>query len=114
MPTYATDVATSHGLSTSVASNIPVAAYGVVLILVMLIFPQGIQGGALWLLRLSGSPLPHLAWNPTRKKALNEEIPSASRASHRRRGDGRARCCRVQLQLEHKLELRPIGHWRGR
>jgi branched-chain amino acid transport system permease protein len=52
LPTYATDVATSHGLSTTVASNIPVAAYGVVLILVMLIFPQGIQGGALWLLRL--------------------------------------------------------------
>jgi branched-chain amino acid transport system permease protein len=54
VPTYATDVATSHGLSTSVASNIPVAAYGVVLILVMLIFPQGIQGGVLWLLRLFG------------------------------------------------------------
>ena len=53
VPTYATDVATSHGLSTTVASNIPVAAYGVVLILVMLIFPQGIQGGVLWLLRLS-------------------------------------------------------------
>lgn len=54
VPTYATDVATSHGLSTSIASNIPVAAYGVVLILVMLIFPQGIQGGVLWLLRLFG------------------------------------------------------------
>ena len=45
-------MATSHGLSTAVASNIPVAAYGVVLILVMLIFPQGIQGGVLWLIRL--------------------------------------------------------------
>jgi branched-chain amino acid transport system permease protein len=54
VPTYATDVATSHGLSTSVASNIPVAAYGVVLILVMLIFPQGIQGGVRWLLGLVG------------------------------------------------------------
>jgi branched-chain amino acid transport system permease protein len=54
VPTYATDVATSHGLSTAVASNIPVAAYGVVLILVMLIFPQGIQGGVLWVLRLFG------------------------------------------------------------
>ena len=54
VPTYATDVATSHGLSASVASNIPVATYGVVLILVMLIFPQGIQGGALWLLRRFG------------------------------------------------------------
>ena len=54
VPTYATDVATSHGLSTTVASNIPVAAYGVVLILVMLIFPQGIQGGVRWLLGHSG------------------------------------------------------------
>jgi branched-chain amino acid transport system permease protein len=54
VPTYATDVATSHGLSTSVASNIPVAAYGAVLILVMLVFPQGIQGGVRWLLGLVG------------------------------------------------------------
>jgi branched-chain amino acid transport system permease protein len=54
VPTYATDVATSHGLSTTVASNVPVAAYGAVLILVMLIFPQGIQGGVQWLLRLFG------------------------------------------------------------
>jgi branched-chain amino acid transport system permease protein len=54
VPTYATDVATSHGLSTSVASNIPVAAYGVVLILVTLIFPQGIQGAVRWLLGFSG------------------------------------------------------------
>jgi branched-chain amino acid transport system permease protein len=45
VPTYVTDVATSHGLSSTVAANIPVAAYGVVLIAVMLVFPNGIQGG---------------------------------------------------------------------
>jgi branched-chain amino acid transport system permease protein len=45
VPTYATDVATSHGLSSSTGANIPVVAYGVLLILVMLLFPQGIQGG---------------------------------------------------------------------
>jgi branched-chain amino acid transport system permease protein len=44
-PTYVTDVATGHGLSSSTGANIPIAAYGVVLILVMLVFPQGIQGG---------------------------------------------------------------------
>ena len=44
VPTYVTDVATSHGLSSSVAANIPVAAYGVVLIVVILLFPGGIQG----------------------------------------------------------------------
>jgi branched-chain amino acid transport system permease protein len=54
VPTYATDVATSHGLSTSVASNIPIVAYGVVLILVMLVFPQGIQGGVRWALGFLG------------------------------------------------------------
>ncbi|HYB46728.1 MAG TPA: branched-chain amino acid ABC transporter permease, partial [Streptosporangiaceae bacterium] len=45
VPTYVTDVATSHGLSSSTGANIPIAAYGLVLILVMLVFPQGIQGG---------------------------------------------------------------------
>jgi branched-chain amino acid transport system permease protein len=43
-PTYITDVATSHGLSSSVGSNIPILAYGVILIVVMLAFPQGLQG----------------------------------------------------------------------
>jgi branched-chain amino acid transport system permease protein len=52
VPVYVTDLATSHGLSSSVGSNIPIAAYGVVLILVMLVFPQGIQGG---LRRLMGA-----------------------------------------------------------
>jgi branched-chain amino acid transport system permease protein len=45
VPTYVTDVATSHGLSGGVAANIPIAAYGVVLIVVILVFPNGIQGG---------------------------------------------------------------------
>jgi branched-chain amino acid transport system permease protein len=58
VPTYVTDVATSHGLSSSVGSNIPVAAYGVVLILVMLVFPQGIQGGLRRLLTLFTGPDP--------------------------------------------------------
>ncbi len=57
VPTYATDVATSHGLSSSVGSNIPIAAYGVVLILVMLAFPQGIQGGLRRLVALFAGPL---------------------------------------------------------
>ena len=44
LPTYAQNVATSHGLSSSISSNVPIAIYGVVLILVMLLFPSGIQG----------------------------------------------------------------------
>jgi branched-chain amino acid transport system permease protein len=73
VPTYVTDVATSHGLSTTVASNIPVAAYGVVLILVMLIFPQGIQGGVLWLLRLLGIS----AARPSHEASTADATPSA-------------------------------------
>jgi branched-chain amino acid transport system permease protein len=56
VPTYVTDTASSHGLSSSAGSNIPVAAYGVVLIAVMLVFPDGIQGGLRRLGRL-GQPL---------------------------------------------------------
>jgi len=74
VPTYATDVATSHGLSSAVASNIPVAAYGVVLILVMLIFPQGIQGGVRWLLgRLGLSAAP-----TSRTASMPDSSPPAS------------------------------------
>ena len=45
LPTYVTDVATSHGLASSASSNVPIVVYGVVLILVMMLFPSGIQGG---------------------------------------------------------------------
>jgi hypothetical protein len=51
VPTYVQDVATSHGLSSSAGGNIPVAAYGVVLVVVMLLFPEGIQGGLVRLYR---------------------------------------------------------------
>ncbi len=53
VPTYLTNVATSHGLSGGASSSVPIAAYGVVLIVVMLVFPAGIQGG---LRRLFGYP----------------------------------------------------------
>jgi branched-chain amino acid transport system permease protein len=45
VPSYLTNVAVSHGLSSGASSYVPVAAYGVVLIVVMLVFPAGIQGG---------------------------------------------------------------------
>jgi branched-chain amino acid transport system permease protein len=73
VPTYATDVATSHGLSSTVGANIPIAAYGVVLILVMLLFPNGIQGG---LLRLISAFL-----GPNRRTAPTPHVtPSADQA----------------------------------
>jgi branched-chain amino acid transport system permease protein len=72
VPTYVTDVATSHGLSSSVGSNIPVAAYGVVLILVMLVFPQGIQGGLQRLLAAFTGP-DRKSWRAEPAARLTEE-----------------------------------------
>jgi branched-chain amino acid transport system permease protein len=74
VPTYVTDVATSHGLSGGVAANIPIAAYGVVLIVVMLVFPYGIQGG---LRRLAGAFLPT---SPTRLGSPGRRAPAGEDA----------------------------------
>jgi branched-chain amino acid transport system permease protein len=74
VPTYVTDVATSHGLSGGVAANIPIAAYGVVLIIVMLVFPYGIQGG---LRRLAGQFLPA---SPTRLGSPDRRAPAGELA----------------------------------
>ena len=58
VPTYLTNVAASHGFSGAASSSVPIAAYGVVLIVVMLVFPAGIQGG---LRRLFGPAAPAAA-----------------------------------------------------
>ncbi|MGD0239292.1 MAG: branched-chain amino acid ABC transporter permease [Streptosporangiaceae bacterium] len=71
VPTYITDVATSHGLSSSVGSNIPVAVYGAVLIVVMLAFPQGIQGGLRWILTLFTGPGPE-----TPRTRFSRDVPA--------------------------------------
>jgi branched-chain amino acid transport system permease protein len=44
LPTWAEDVGHALSLSTRVEANLPLAAYGLVLIGVMLVAPQGIQG----------------------------------------------------------------------
>jgi branched-chain amino acid transport system permease protein len=58
VPTYLTNVAAAHGFSGAASSSVPIAAYGVVLIVVMLVFPAGIQGG---LRRLFGPAAPAAA-----------------------------------------------------
>lgn len=70
VPTYVTDVATSHGLSSAVAANIPIAAYGVVLIAVILVFPNGIQGGVrrFWGLTPPADSGPHSRLNSLRRR----------------------------------------------
>jgi branched-chain amino acid transport system permease protein len=55
VPSFLTNLATSHGLSGGASSSVPIAAYGLVLIVVMLTFPAGIQGG---LRRLFGAAAP--------------------------------------------------------
>src|SRR6516165_2670266 len=74
VPTYVTDVAASHGLSGGVAANVPIAVYGVVLIVVMLVFPYGIQGG---LRRLAGAFLPT---SPTRLGSAGRRAPAGEDA----------------------------------
>ena len=87
VPTYVTDVATSHGLSSSVGSNIPVAAYGAVLILVMLVFPQGIQGGLQRLLTLFKGPGPKTrTWRTAPTPPVTPSADQARASQHEKEG----------------------------
>jgi branched-chain amino acid transport system permease protein len=45
LPNWTNDLAHSLSLSRNVSDNLPEAVYGVVLIIVMLAWPTGIQGG---------------------------------------------------------------------
>ncbi len=45
VPTFLANFATSHGMTQTTSSAVPILVYGVVLIAVMLAFPSGIQGG---------------------------------------------------------------------
>lgn len=73
LPNWTTDLAHSFSLSTNVANNLPLAIYGVVLIVVMLVWPTGIQGGVRVLLRLIARALPQgatpssAAWTSRRR-----------------------------------------------
>ncbi|HEY2280308.1 MAG TPA: hypothetical protein VGI00_18265, partial [Streptosporangiaceae bacterium] len=59
VPTYLTNVGTSHGLSSGASSSVPIAAYGLILIVVMLVFPAGIQGGIRRLFGSASAGPPH-------------------------------------------------------
>ena len=87
VPTYVTDVATSHGLSSSVGSNIPIVAYGVVLILVMLVFPQGIQGGLQRLFSLfSGPDQKPRTWRTAPTPHITPSADQAPASQHEKEG----------------------------
>jgi len=87
VPTYVTDVATSQGLSSSVGSNIPIVAYGVVLILVMLVFPQGIQGGLQRLFSLfSGPDQKPRTWRTAPTPHITPSADQAPASQHEKEG----------------------------
>jgi branched-chain amino acid transport system permease protein len=93
VPTYVTDVATSHGLSSSAGSNIPVVAYGVVLVVVMLLFPNGIQGGLVRLYRLAAPRVPAPHWRGRAQPESGAPVspgpakpPRASASEHQEEG----------------------------
>ncbi len=92
VPTYVMDVATSHGLSSSAGSNIPVAAYGVVLVVVMLLFPNGIQGGLIRLYQLLTARVPRPHWRGRARPddghppAAPAPQPRASASEHQEEG----------------------------
>jgi branched-chain amino acid transport system permease protein len=44
LPSWATDVANSLSLPGKVNNNLPIAFYGLVLVIAMLVFPFGLQG----------------------------------------------------------------------
>jgi branched-chain amino acid transport system permease protein len=53
LPSWTNDIANSFSLSTNVSANLPLAIYGLVLIVAMLVWPSGIQGA----LRAAGARL---------------------------------------------------------
>ena len=98
VPTYLTDVATSHGLSGAASSSVPIAAYGVVLIVVMLAFPGGIQGG---LRRLLGFAVPAGGEPPgSRSSVLRRHAPARE---HQEKGTNMKRIDRTR-----RLALAPV------
>jgi branched-chain amino acid transport system permease protein len=52
LPTWADNFGASHNLGSNIRANIPIAIYGAVLIIAMLVFPQGLQGALRRLLSL--------------------------------------------------------------
>ena len=74
LPNWTTDLANSFSLSTNVSHNLPLAIYGLVLIVAMLLWPSGIQGGV----RSIGSWLWHRRGRRSRSPGAPADRPSAA------------------------------------
>lgn len=58
LPVWTGGLASSLNLSSNVANNVPLAIYGIVLIVAILVFPRGVAGGVASILRVMKSALP--------------------------------------------------------
>lgn len=76
VPEKISDLATNLNLSTDVSNNLPLALYGVVLIVAMLAFPGGIQGAVKAAGRWSVAHVPLLA-SAQRRMTPRESLPEA-------------------------------------
>jgi branched-chain amino acid transport system permease protein len=56
LPNWTNDLAHSFSLSTKVSANLPLAIYGIVLIVAMILWPSGLQGGLRVLARRLRAP----------------------------------------------------------
>lgn len=83
VPPFLTNFAASHGFSAASAS-VPIAGYGLVLIVVMLVFPAGVQGGVRRLLGLA----PPIGAGPL--GVVGRRWPTASRTVASSTADGGA------------------------
>jgi branched-chain amino acid transport system permease protein len=69
VPHFTNTLSTHYKFSTAVKGNLPLAVYGLVLVVAMLVFPEGIQGG----LRRIGGAIPGL--RPSRPSAERPASP---------------------------------------
>jgi branched-chain amino acid transport system permease protein len=93
VPPFLTDFAASHGFSAASAS-VPIAGYGLVLIVVMLVFPSGVQGGVRRLLGpvapAAAAPVSALGrrWPAMRRPAISDAATSNAAAANEAEEEG--------------------------
>jgi branched-chain amino acid transport system permease protein len=72
LPLWTGGLASSLNLSSNVANNVPMAIYGIVLIVAILVFPRGIAGGV--------ASLVHMAQRSVRSNRATTALPAAPEA----------------------------------
>src|SRR6201999_2708509 len=93
LPNWTTDLAHSFSLSTKVSANLPLAIYGIVLIVAMIVWPSGIQGGPGLSLN-GGCAWPGVGASGARRGGLRAALPAPLGAARDRPGSRTRRRCR--------------------